>query len=36
LLIQTDGASTREASVVEFPPLLDFPAPRLRAYPRET
>ena len=28
--------STPEASVVEFPPLLDFPAPRLRAYPRET
>jgi hypothetical protein len=25
-----------EASVIEFPPLLDFPAPRLRAYPRET
>lgn len=29
-------AITPEASVVEFPPLLDFPAPRLRAYPRET
>ncbi|HJX52844.1 MAG TPA: nucleotidyl transferase AbiEii/AbiGii toxin family protein, partial [Polyangia bacterium] len=25
-----------EAMVVELPPLLDFPAPRLRAYPRET
>jgi len=29
-------AITPEASVVEFPALLDFPAPRLRAYPRET
>jgi predicted nucleotidyltransferase component of viral defense system len=29
-------AITPEAAVVEFPPLLDFPAPRLRAYPRET
>src|SRR5690606_11085973 len=29
-------AITPEASVIEFPPLLDFPAPRLRAYPRET
>ena len=29
-------AITPEAEVVEFPPLLDFPAPRLRAYPRET
>ena len=29
-------AITPEASVVAFPPLLDFPAPRLRAYPRET
>jgi predicted nucleotidyltransferase component of viral defense system len=29
-------AITPEASVVEFPPLLDFPAPRLLAYPRET
>jgi predicted nucleotidyltransferase component of viral defense system len=29
-------AITPEANVVEFPPLLDFPAPRLRAYPRET
>jgi len=29
-------AITPEASLVEFPPLLDFPAPRLRAYPRET
>jgi predicted nucleotidyltransferase component of viral defense system len=29
-------AITPEAIVVEFPPLLDFPAPRLRAYPRET
>jgi len=29
-------AITPEASVVEFPPLLDFPAPRLCAYPRET
>lgn len=27
---------TPEASLVEFPPLLDFPAPRLFAYPRET
>jgi hypothetical protein len=27
---------TPEAAVVDFPPLLDFPAPRLRAYPRET
>jgi hypothetical protein len=29
-------AVTPEATVVEFPALLDFPAPRLRAYPRET
>jgi predicted nucleotidyltransferase component of viral defense system len=29
-------AITPEATIVEFPPLLDFPAPRLRAYPRET
>ena len=29
-------AITPEAALVEFPPLLDFPAPRLRAYPRET
>lgn len=29
-------AITPEAAVVEFPALLDFPAPRLRAYPRET
>ena len=29
-------AITPEASIVEFPPLLDLPAPRLRAYPRET
>lgn len=29
-------AITPEATVVEFPPLLDFPAPLLRAYPRET
>ena len=29
-------AITPEASIVEFPPLLEFPAPRLRAYPRET
>ena len=29
-------AITPEAVVVEFPALLDFPAPRLRAYPRET
>ena len=29
-------AITPEATVVEFPVLLDFPAPRLRAYPRET
>ncbi len=27
---------TPEALAVEFPPLLEFPAPRLRAYPRET
>lgn len=27
---------TPDASVVEFPPLLEFAAPRLRAYPRET
>jgi predicted nucleotidyltransferase component of viral defense system len=29
-------AITPEATVVEFPALLDFPAPRMRAYPRET
>lgn len=29
-------AITPEASVVELPPLLDLPAPRRRAYPRET
>lgn len=29
-------AITPGATEVEFPPLLDFPAPRLRAYPRET
>jgi predicted nucleotidyltransferase component of viral defense system len=29
-------AITPEAPTVDFPPLLDFPAPRLRAYPRET
>lgn len=29
-------AITPEAAVVEFPALLDFPAPRLKAYPRET
>lgn len=29
-------AITPDASVVEFPALLDFPAPHLRAYPRET
>lgn len=29
-------AITPEANVVEFPPLLEFPAPRLQAYPRET
>ena len=29
-------AITPEAAIVEFPALLDFPAPRLRAYPRET
>lgn len=29
-------AITPEATVVDFPSLLDFPAPRLRAYPRET
>lgn len=27
---------TPEATMLEFPPLLDFPAPWLRAYPRET
>lgn len=27
---------TPEAGIVDFPSLLDFPAPRLRAYPRET
>jgi hypothetical protein len=29
-------AVTPEAQWVEFPPLLDFPAPQLRAYPKET
>ena len=29
-------AITPEATVVDFPALLDFPPPRLRAYPRET
>ncbi len=29
-------AITPEAVNVDFPPLLDFPAPNLRAYPRET
>jgi predicted nucleotidyltransferase component of viral defense system len=29
-------AITPEATLVDFPALLDFPAPRLRAYPRET
>jgi predicted nucleotidyltransferase component of viral defense system len=29
-------AITPEASIIDFPALLDFPAPRLRAYPRET
>ena len=29
-------AVTPEAAMVEFPALLDFPAPRLRVYPRET
>ncbi len=29
-------AITPDAVLVDFPPLLDFPAPRLRAYPRET
>jgi predicted nucleotidyltransferase component of viral defense system len=29
-------AITPQAETVEFPALLDFPAPRLRAYPRET
>ena len=29
-------AVTPAPEVVDFPPLLDFPAPRLRAYPRET
>lgn len=29
-------AITPEAGVVEFPSLLDFPAPRVRVYPRET
>ncbi len=29
-------AVTPDAEIVEFPTLLDFPAPTLRAYPRET
>jgi hypothetical protein len=29
-------AITPEAEAIEFPALLEFPAPRLRAYPRET
>jgi hypothetical protein len=29
-------AVTPEAMLVEIPPLLDFPAPQLRVYPRET
>jgi predicted nucleotidyltransferase component of viral defense system len=29
-------AITPEATTVDFPVLLDFPAPRLRAYPKET
>lgn len=29
-------AITPRAAVVQYPPLLDFPGPRLRAYPRET
>lgn len=29
-------AITPEATLVEFPPLLSFPAPRMRVYPRET
>jgi predicted nucleotidyltransferase component of viral defense system len=29
-------AITPDARVLEFPPLLDFPAPHIRAYPRET
>jgi hypothetical protein len=29
-------AITPSATLVDFPALLDFPAPRLRAYPRET
>jgi predicted nucleotidyltransferase component of viral defense system len=29
-------AITPSAEVVEYPPLLDLPGPRLRAYPRET
>lgn len=29
-------AITPAATLIEVPPLLDFPAPRLRAYPRET
>jgi predicted nucleotidyltransferase component of viral defense system len=29
-------AVTPDAELVDFPVLLDFPAPRLRAYPRET
>ena len=29
-------AVTPDAVLVDLPPLLDFPAPRLRAYPRET
>jgi len=36
LLRLARDAITPEATVVDFPALLDFPAPRLLAYPRET
>ena len=36
LAAQVSGARTPEAVLVDFPALLDFPAPKLRAYPRET
>ena len=40
VLLQVDigfgDVITPDAVMVEFPPLLDFPAPRLYAYPRET
>jgi predicted nucleotidyltransferase component of viral defense system len=34
--IGSGDAITPEAVLVDFPTLLDFPAPKLRAYPRET